>query len=111
MVREAEEFAEEDKKMKVKEKLDARNQLLDTYVYNMKNAIGDKDKLLADKLDCWRARRRRKMDEDLEWPVGREGGLRGEAQGGGGRVQPHHLISAVYQTEVSGGVDDHHDEL
>ncbi|KAE8710763.1 Luminal-binding protein 5 [Hibiscus syriacus] len=42
MVREAEEFAEEDKK--VKEKVDARNSL-ETYVYNMKNQISDKDKL------------------------------------------------------------------
>jgi len=47
MVREAEEFAEEDKK--VKEKIDARNGL-ETYVYNMKNQINDKDKL-ADKLE------------------------------------------------------------
>ncbi|KAJ0824265.1 putative Heat shock protein 70 family [Helianthus annuus] len=48
MVREAEEFAEEDKK--VKEKIDARN-ALETYVYNMKNQISDKDKL-ADKLEA-----------------------------------------------------------
>lgn len=47
MVQEAEEFAEEDKK--VKEKIDARNNL-ETYVYNMKNTINDKDKL-ADKID------------------------------------------------------------
>eukprot|EP00898_Chlorokybus_atmophyticus_P002387 jgi/Chlat1/3149/Chrsp21S03378 len=42
MVREAEEFAEEDKK--VKERIDARNQL-ETYCYNMKNTINDSDKL------------------------------------------------------------------
>jgi heat shock protein 5 len=47
MVREAEEFAEEDKK--VKECIDARNGL-ETYVYNMKNTINDKDKL-ADKIE------------------------------------------------------------
>lgn len=47
MVKEAEEFAEEDKK--VKEKIDARNNL-ETYVYNMKSTINDKDKL-ADKID------------------------------------------------------------
>ncbi|XP_024370014.1 luminal-binding protein 4 [Physcomitrium patens] len=39
MVKEAEEFAEEDKKMK--ERIDARNSL-ETYVYNMKNQVGDK---------------------------------------------------------------------
>ncbi len=47
MVQEAEEFAEDDRK--VKERIDAHNRL-ETYVYNMKNQIGDKDKL-ADKID------------------------------------------------------------
>eukprot|EP00271_Cylindrocystis_brebissonii_P019258 TRINITY_DN57_c0_g1_i1.p1 TRINITY_DN57_c0_g1~~TRINITY_DN57_c0_g1_i1.p1 ORF type:complete len:666 (-),score=180.00 TRINITY_DN57_c0_g1_i1:183-2180(-) len=47
MVQEAEEFADEDKK--VKERVDARN-ALETYVYNMKNTVEDKDKL-ADKLE------------------------------------------------------------
>ncbi|GJZ78235.1 luminal binding protein [Tanacetum coccineum] len=46
MVREAEEFAEEDKK--VKEKIDSH--ALETYVYNMKNQANDKEKL-ADKLE------------------------------------------------------------
>lgn len=45
MVKEAEEFAEQDKL--VKEKIDARNQL-ETYCYNLKNSITDK---LADKID------------------------------------------------------------
>lgn len=47
MVKEAEEFAEEDKK--VKERIDARNNL-ETYVYNMKSTINEKDKL-GDKID------------------------------------------------------------
>jgi len=47
MVREAEEFAEEDKK--VKERIDSRNSL-ETYCYNMRNTVSDSDKL-ADKLD------------------------------------------------------------
>lgn len=47
MVKEAEEFAEEDKK--VKERIDARNNL-ETYIYNMKSTINEKDKL-ADKID------------------------------------------------------------
>jgi heat shock protein 5 len=47
MVQEAEEFADEDKK--VKERIDARNSL-ETYVYNMKNQINDKDKL-GDKIN------------------------------------------------------------
>eukprot|EP00955_Chlamydomonas_euryale_P055121 356036-Chlamydomonas_euryale.AAC.7 len=45
MVREAEEFAEED--AKVKGKIDARNQL-ETYCYNMKSNVEDK---LADKIE------------------------------------------------------------
>lgn len=64
MVKEAEEFAEEDKK--VKERIDARNSL-ETYVYNMKNQINDKDKL-ADKID---SDDKEKIDaalkEALEW--------------------------------------------
>ncbi|KAH9602467.1 hypothetical protein KSS87_003229 [Heliosperma pusillum] len=45
MVKEAEEFAEEDQKLR--ERVDARNKL-ETYTYNMKNTIEDK---LADKID------------------------------------------------------------
>ncbi|KAH0766687.1 hypothetical protein KY285_002558 [Solanum tuberosum] len=45
MLKEAEEFAEEDRK--VKEKVDAQNKL-ETYIYNMKNTINDK---LAEKID------------------------------------------------------------
>ena len=46
MVKEAEEFAEEDRM--AKEKIDARNQF-DNYVFSMKNTIEDPEKL-ADKL-------------------------------------------------------------
>ncbi|MBA0559405.1 hypothetical protein Golob_016369, partial [Gossypium lobatum] len=64
MVREAEEFAEEDKK--VKEKIDARNSL-ETYVYNMKNQINDKDKL-ADKLESDEKEKvETAVKEALEW--------------------------------------------
>merc|ERR1711990_1083832 len=47
MVREAEQFAEEDKK--VKEKIDAKNGL-EGYLYNLKNTLEDDEKGLADKL-------------------------------------------------------------
>lgn len=46
-VKEAEEFAEEDKK--VRERVEAKNKL-ETYIFNMKSTINDKDKL-GDKLD------------------------------------------------------------
>merc|ERR1719434_334895 len=47
MVAEAEEFAEEDKK--VRDKIDSRNQL-ENYVYSMKNTISDGEKGIADKI-------------------------------------------------------------
>ncbi|XP_062085406.1 luminal-binding protein 3-like [Humulus lupulus] len=64
MVKEAEEFSEEDKKWK--EKIDAKNKL-ETYVYNMKSTVKDKGKL-ADKID---SDDKEKIDstlkEALEW--------------------------------------------
>merc|ERR1712146_546781 len=47
MVNEAEEFAEDDKR--VREKIDARNQL-ENYVYSMKNTLSDSEKGVADKI-------------------------------------------------------------
>ncbi|XP_073117113.1 luminal-binding protein 3-like [Elaeis guineensis] len=47
MVKEAEMFAEEDKK--IKESINAKNRF-ENYVYNMKSTINDKDKL-ADKIE------------------------------------------------------------
>merc|ERR1711924_488096 len=47
MVREAEEFAEEDKK--VKERIDARNGL-ESYAYNLKNTLNDEEKGIKDKV-------------------------------------------------------------
>jgi len=47
MVQEAEEYAEEDKK--VKEKIDARNGL-EGYCYNLKNQLEDSEKGIADKI-------------------------------------------------------------
>merc|ERR1711998_102051 len=47
MVEEAEEFAEEDKK--VRDKIEARNSL-ENYVYSMKNQLSDSEKGVADKI-------------------------------------------------------------
>lgn len=47
MVREAEEYADEDKR--VKERIDARNSL-ESYLYNLKNTLDDDEKGVADKL-------------------------------------------------------------
>ncbi|KAM7525145.1 hypothetical protein LguiA_015047 [Lonicera macranthoides] len=62
MVKEAEEFAEEDKK--VKERIDAKNNL-ETYIYNMKSTIKDK---LADKIDGYdKEKIESALNEGLEW--------------------------------------------
>ncbi|KAK8480427.1 hypothetical protein V6N11_057128 [Hibiscus sabdariffa] len=64
MVKEAEEFAEEDRK--VREKIDSRNKL-ETYIYNMRSSIDDKDKL-ADKIDSDdKEKIENTLKEALEW--------------------------------------------
>lgn len=122
MVKEAEEFAEEDKK--VKEKIDARN-ALETYVYNMKNQVSDKDKL-ADKLE---GDEKEKIEaatkEALEWLDENQNSEKEEYDEKLKEVEAvcNPIITAVYQR--SGGVpnagaggdsatdedDESHDEL
>ncbi|CAN6461814.1 unnamed protein product [Victoria cruziana] len=117
MVREAEEFAEEDKK--VKEKIDARNSL-ETYVYNMKNTISDKDKL-ADKLE---ADEKEKVEaavkEALEWLDENQGAEKEDYEEKLKEVEAvcNPIITKVYQR--TGGPagsssgdddDDSHEEL
>ncbi|KAM7262892.1 hypothetical protein ACFE04_002878 [Oxalis oulophora] len=118
MVREAEEFADEDKK--VKERIDARNSL-ETYVYNMKNQVSDKDKL-ADKLE---ADEKEKVEtavkEALEWLDDNQTAEKEDYDEKLKEVEAvcNPIISAVYQR--SGGApgggasteedDDSHDEL
>uniref|UniRef100_A0A6N2JZW1 Uncharacterized protein n=1 Tax=Salix viminalis TaxID=40686 RepID=A0A6N2JZW1_SALVM len=118
MVREAEEFAEEDKK--VKERIDARNSL-ETYVYNMKNQINDKDKL-ADKLE---SDEKEKVEtatkEALEWLDDNQNAEKEDYEEKLKEVEAvcNPIITAVYQR--SGGApgggsaedseDDSQDEL
>ncbi|GMJ11774.1 luminal binding protein [Hibiscus trionum] len=64
MVKEAEEFAEEDRK--VREKIDSRNKL-ETYIYNMKSSMDEKDKV-ADKIDSEEKERiENSLKEAVEW--------------------------------------------
>ncbi|KAK9136919.1 hypothetical protein Sjap_007513 [Stephania japonica] len=64
LVEEAEKFADEDKK--VKERIDAKNKL-ETYLFNMKSTINDKDKL-ADKIDSDdKEKIESALKEALEW--------------------------------------------
>merc|ERR1711959_509614 len=65
MVQEAEEFAEEDKK--VKERIDGRN-ALEGYCYNPKNQLEDEEKGIADKLsDEDKEPIKETVKEALEW--------------------------------------------
>ncbi|EXC17991.1 Luminal-binding protein 5 [Morus notabilis] len=64
MVKEAEEFAEEDKKLR--EKIDSRNKL-ETYIYNMKNMVNDKDKLTDKMKSSDKEKIERALKEALEW--------------------------------------------
>jgi len=119
MVREAEEFAEEDKK--VKERIDARN-ALETYVYNMKNQVSDKDKL-ADKLESDEKEKiETAVKEALEWLDDNQSVEKEEYEEKLKEVEAvcNPIITAVYQR--SGGApgggasgedeeDETHDEL
>jgi len=65
MVREADEFAEEDKK--VKAKIDARNGL-ESFLYNLKNTLNDEEKGVAGKIE--EAEKKELLDlvdETLDW--------------------------------------------
>lgn len=65
MVREAEEFADEDKK--VKERIDSKNGL-EGYLYNLKNTLDDDEKGLADKLsEEDKEELTSAIDEALDW--------------------------------------------
>lgn len=65
MVREAEEYAEEDKR--VKDRIDARNGL-ESYIYNLKNQLEDDEKGLADKLSPEDKKELQDtIDETLDW--------------------------------------------
>jgi endoplasmic reticulum chaperone BiP len=115
MVREAEEFAEEDKK--IKEKIDARNSL-ETYIYNMKNTIGDKDKL-ADKLESEEKEKiEEAVKEALEWLDDNQNAEKEDYEDKLKEVEAvcNPIISAVYQRSggAAGGAEsseDDHDEL
>lgn len=65
MVREAEEFAEEDKK--VQSRINSRNGL-ESYLYNLKNTINDEEKGLADKIEeAEKNELTSLIDETLDW--------------------------------------------
>lgn len=65
MVREAEEFAEEDKK--VQQRINAKNGL-ESYLYNLKNTLNDEEKGIADKIEeAEKTELVSLIDETLDW--------------------------------------------
>lgn len=65
MVREAEEFAEEDKK--VQQRINAKNGL-ESYLYNLKNTLDDEEKGVADKIEAAEKNELVSLiDETLDW--------------------------------------------
>merc|ERR1719253_2260059 len=65
MVKEAEDYAEEDKK--IKERIDARNGL-ESYLYNLKNTLEDDEKGAADKISAEDKKELEDIiDETLDW--------------------------------------------
>merc|ERR1712028_254380 len=65
MVKEAEDYAEEDKK--IKDRIDARNGL-ESYVYNLKNQLDDEEKGMADKISAEDKKDLQdSIDETLDW--------------------------------------------
>jgi heat shock protein 5 len=68
MVKEAEDFAEEDKK--VKGRIDSRNGL-ESYLYNLKNTLDDDEKGLADNISAEDKKELQDtIDETLDWMDG-----------------------------------------
>jgi endoplasmic reticulum chaperone BiP len=103
MVREAEEFDEEDNKLM--EKIDARNSL-ETYVYNMKNTVSDKDKL-ADKLESEEnGKIEEAVKETLKWLDDNQSAEKEDYEEKLKEIEDvcNPIISAVYQR--SGGAPD-----
>ncbi|XP_052454592.1 endoplasmic reticulum chaperone BiP [Carassius gibelio] len=64
MVKEAERFADEDKKLK--ERIDARNEL-EGYAYSLKNQIGDKEKLGSKLSSDDKEAIKKAIEEKIEW--------------------------------------------
>uniref|UniRef100_A0A8D8ZYW4 Endoplasmic reticulum chaperone BIP n=1 Tax=Cacopsylla melanoneura TaxID=428564 RepID=A0A8D8ZYW4_9HEMI len=64
MIRDAEKFADDDKKLK--ERVESRNEL-ESYAYSLKNQLQDKDKLGAKISDAEKATMEEAIDEKIKW--------------------------------------------
>jgi len=120
MVAEAEEFKEEDQK--VRDKIESRNQL-ENYVYQMKNQLGDSEKGVADKIsDDDKETIEKALEEANEWLDDNQDAEKEDFEEKLKEVQDvcSPIISRVYQESggAPGGGDfggdddlDGHDEL
>lgn len=115
MINDAEKFADDD--AKAKEKIEAKNEL-ESYAYNLKNQIGDKEKLGAKLSDSDKEKIEEALDEKIKWL---EGHPDSEAEDYKAQkkeldeiVQP--IMSKLYQDaggapppggEEAGGSDEH----
>jgi heat shock protein 5 len=107
MVREAEEFAEEDKIMK--ETIDARN-ALEGYAYNMRNQIEDEDKLGGKIDEDDAATIKAAVDEVIEWLEDNTEAEKEDYEEQLKDIQAiaNPIVEGLYQAE--GGDDDFDDE-
>jgi len=64
MIKDAEKFADDDKK--IKEKVESRNEL-ESYAYSLKNQIGDKEKLGAKLSDDDKTKMEEAVDASIKW--------------------------------------------
>ncbi|GBN94759.1 Endoplasmic reticulum chaperone BiP, partial [Araneus ventricosus] len=64
MIKDAEQFAEDDKK--IKEKVEAKNEL-ESYVYSLKNQIGDKEKMGGKLTDADKGKIEEALEEKIKW--------------------------------------------
>ncbi|GLG97714.1 Heat shock 70 kDa protein cognate 3 [Gryllus bimaculatus] len=64
MIKDAEKFADDDKKLK--EKVEARNEL-ESYAYSLKNQLGDKEKLGSKVSDSDKTKMETAIDEKIKW--------------------------------------------
>jgi len=110
MVQEAEEFAEEDKK--VKERIDGRN-ALEGYCYNLKNQLEDEEKGIADKLsDEDKETIEETVKEALEWLDDNQEAEKEDFEAKQKEVEKivNPIIQSVYQAGGAEGMGDDDEE-
>ena len=111
MVQEAEEFAEEDKK--VKERIDARNSL-ETYAYNLRNQVEDEEKLGGKLDEADKETLEDAVADTLEWLE--ENGDDAEADEINEKLKEleavaNPIVSSVYGAAEDGGFDEDREDM